>query len=338
MLLRPRLLPKVWGGGRLALLGKDLDPGERVGESWELADLDVTSPSGGGGAGVSTSIAAGWLAGQRLRDAMEADTPALLGTSEPLATPAGERFPLLVKYLDAREHLSVQVHPSPAYAAGHPEAHLKTECWLVLEADPGARIFKGLAPDVDAVGLVHAAREGGPVEHLLASEPARRGDLHVLPSGTVHALGGGVLVAEVQTPSDTTFRVYDWQAELDRPPRELHHAQALACLADAPILPPTTPASVGEGRLCALEAFTLDQAAPEPGDHVPLAFDGRCQVLMLLSGMGEVHGPAGPPLAIHAGHTVLVPAACADGCSYVNSLDTPPGRSWLLRVGVGRAP
>ena len=142
-------------------------------------------------------------------------------------TPAGG-FPLLVKYLDAREHLSVQVHPSPDYAKSHEGAHLKTESWLILDADEGAMLYKGLKPGTSGADLQRAI-ESGTVPDLLIAEPAVVGQCHTLPSGTVHALGAGVLVAEVQTPSDTTFRVYDWAKEYGRDGRELHIDQALEC-------------------------------------------------------------------------------------------------------------
>lgn len=334
--LEPRLFEKVWGGRRLATLGKDLPDGALVGESWELADLDATSASGAGGGAVASIIARGGLAGKTIRDAVALWGADLLGT-----TPAPQgRFPLLVKYLDAREDLSVQVHPSPAYAAAHPEAHVKTECWYVAQAEPLARILKGLAPGVTPEMVGDAARQGGDVPSLLQSVPSRVGDLHELPTGTIHALGAGTLVAEVQTPSDTTFRVYDWARELGRSGRELHPDQAVRCILEGPP-PATRRLAQGDdaGRLCSLDAFTIDEARPAGGDEIPLSFDGRCQVLMLISGVGElvVQGDDAASLPIHAGHTVVVPAACADRVSFVCDPAVPMGHTTLLRVGVGAA-
>ncbi|MGD1915371.1 MAG: type I phosphomannose isomerase catalytic subunit [Phycisphaerales bacterium] len=334
--LQPKLFEKVWGGRRLATLGKDMPDAASIGESWELADLDGTSASGAGGGGVSSTIARGPLAGKTIREAIELWGDDLLGN-----TPAPDgRFPLLVKYLDAREDLSIQVHPSPEYAKAHPEAHVKTECWYVVQAEPGARIMKGMIPGVTAKDVRAAAETGSGVPGLLHSAPAKIGDLHELPTGTIHALGAGTLVAEVQTPSDTTFRVYDWAKELGRVGRELHLDQAVECILDGP--PPATSrlgAHDEAGRLCSLDAFTIDEARPEGGDEIPLSFDGRCQVLMLVSGVGEVYleGEDDRALAVHAGHTIVVPAAVADRAVLACDPGAPLGGTTLLRVGVGAA-
>lgn len=334
--LEPRLFEKVWGGRRLATLGKDVPQGGSIGESWELADLETTSASGAGGAGVSSTIARGALAGQTIRDAVRLWGSDLLGSAAPIEG----RFPLLLKYLDAREDLSIQVHPSPQYAAAHADAHVKTECWYVVEADEHARILKGLMPDASPEAVRRAAEQGGDVPALLHSAPSRVGDLHVLPTGTIHALGAGTLVAEVQTPSDTTFRVYDWAREHGRAGRELHLDQAVECILGGP--PPATRRLGPDeeaGRLCELDAFSIDEARPHGGDEIPLTFDGRCQVLMLISGVGEVvvEGDDDACLPVHAGHTIVVPAACADHVSFVCDPAAPMGHTRLLRVGVGRA-
>src|SRR5206468_7075395 len=130
-----------------------------------------------------------------------------------------------------REDLSVQVHPDEEYAREHPEAHLKTEAWYVIQHDRDARLFKGLRRGAtrDQFG---AAIERGQVEQHLQSIDAKIGDCHYLPSGTVHALGAGMLVAEVQTPSDTTFRVYDFNRvdPSTGKPRKLHVTEALECI------------------------------------------------------------------------------------------------------------
>jgi len=332
--LQSRLFEKVWGGRRLATLGKNLPDAASIGESWELADLDGTSASGAGGGGVSSTVAKGPLAGKTIREAIALWGDDLLGD-----TPAPDgRFPLLVKYLDAREDLSIQVHPSPAYAQAHPSAHVKTECWYVVQAEPGGRILKGLMPGVKPQDVRLAAHGDGNVPAMLHSAPAKVGDLHELPTGTIHALGAGTLVAEVQTPSDTTFRVYDWAKELGRVGRELHLDEAVQCILEGP--PPATrrlEAGEDAGRLCALDAFTIDEVRPEGGDVIPLSFDGRCQVLMLVQGMGEVYveGQEDDALEIHAGHTVVVPASSADRAVFACDPGASLGHTTLLRVGVG---
>ena len=204
LVLTPILMPKVWGGDRLAKFGKAVQPGDRIGESWEVADMAATSSSGAGGAPAVSRVASGPMAGKSLREVMDLWGDDLLPKA---ARSHSGGFPLLIKFLDARENLSVQVHPSPAFAQAHPEAHLKTECWFIMDHEPGAVIYKGFRPGVTPEDFRRAmANDPASTVKMLEAVPAVVGECHNLPSGTLHALGAGVLVAEVQTPSDTTFR------------------------------------------------------------------------------------------------------------------------------------
>lgn len=298
LILRPMLYPKVWGGDRLARFGKNVKPGDTVGESWEVADLAGTSASGAGGGAARSVIDNGPLAGKTLHDAVTRWPRELTGD------PRASSFPLLVKYLDAREDLSVQVHPSPSYAASHADAHLKTECWYILDAARDTWIYKGVKPGVTRERFERALRDnsGPSIVGLLEAVPAVPGECHNLPSGTVHALGAGVLVAEVQTPSDTTFRVYDW----GRTGRELHIDQALDCIAFEPAPPATRSAASGSARLVTNDFFTLDawrldrsgHAALPPGPHI----------LMLLRGEATL-SHAGSALSLRSGQTIVIPAS-----------------------------
>ncbi len=223
----PVYRPKVWGGRKIASLDHDLpgDDTENIGESWEIADLDGDP----GGKAQRTVIANGPLTGRSLNAVITEFGADLMGRLDP--TPTGN-FPLLVKYLDARQNLSVQVHPSPAYAAEHDDAHLKSEAWYIVDAEPDAVIYKGLQPGATEAKVRDAIERNDEqaVCELMIAVPVKAGDCHYLPSGTCHALGGGILVAEVQTPSDTTFRLYDW----GRTDRTLHIEQALACMTYGP--------------------------------------------------------------------------------------------------------
>ncbi|RMH28990.1 MAG: hypothetical protein D6693_02680 [Planctomycetota bacterium] len=305
LLFEPILKDKVWGGDRLGRLGKRVAPGARVGESWELADLDRTSPTGGGGDAARSVVRAGPLAGATIRDAMRAWGADLLGEARP--TDAGG-FPLLIKFLDARTDLSVQVHPSPAHADRRPGAHLKHEAWRVVAAEPGAVIYRGLRPGVTHEDLARGAGDGSIVGMLLA-EPARTGMTYHLPSGVVHALGAGVLVAEVQTPSDTTYRLYDW----GRRGRALHVEEALACVFDdagAQTVPASALPDARAQEPTRTDAFIIEPVALAPGASAPMPRPGSPTVMMLLRGSGRIEG-AGPALAVSAGNTALIPAACA---------------------------
>lgn len=309
-LLEPIYKEKVWGGRTLERLGRQLPgaPDAGIGESWELADLDATSPSGGGGEAAKTRIRNGPLIERTLAEVVE-DFGSLVTGDLSLGEPG--RLPILLKYLDARENLSVQVHPSPEYAAAHSRAHLKSEAWYVVDAEPGAVIYKGIAEGTSREELEDAIREGT-VPELLIQVPARVGECHYLPSGTCHALGAGIFVAEVQTPSDTTYRVYDW----GRTDRELHVEQALECIelgpVDATRYEPGTTTSVGDAvvrDLVECEHFVMREwTVLREGELV--ADSQEMLIFMLLDGEAMARwSPDVPPLRLVPGDTMLLPAA-----------------------------
>lgn len=302
MVFTPILKERVWGGRRLAELGRTLPDGIRIGESWELADL----PSGIADEGESV-IANGPWHGRTLAEILHDEDDRVLGRSR---TVSDGRFPLLIKYLDANEHLSVQVHPSVEYAQAHPEAHVKSEAWIVMRAEPGAAIYAGLHPGTTRAEAV-AALESGRIESLLRRIPVTPGDCHYLPSGTCHALGAGVMVAEVQTASDTTFRLYDW----DRVGRPLHLEQALACMhfpaEEIQTMAPEPAISIRGFRtqtLCRCEHFTIERIDADGSLPLDVVTNGRAVVWMVLSGHGEVESAHGDPTVFTTGTTMLMPA------------------------------
>lgn len=334
LVFEPILKAKVWGGRRLEQLGKALPASDAYGESWELADLASTSASGGGGEPAHSVIANGLFAGKTIRDAVEQWGDVLVGDVK--LTPSGG-FPLLVKYLDAREHLSIQVHPSAEFAAAHEDAFLKTESWIVLQAEPDAdgnpaMIYKGFREGTTKDDLAEAIAQGT-VPALMRKEPAVVGQCHTLVSGVVHALGAGVLVAEIQTPSDTTFRVYDWAKEYGREGRELHVEQAIECarfvppepVVDAPGFLKEDAAAMSGGmpmgmgskcqRVGETEFYTID-AISASCSAVPLVDDGlnNCPVVvMIVKTMGASivsESQAYEEVVLEAGQTALIPAAC----------------------------
>lgn len=240
MLTPLRLVPlakeRVWGGTRL-LPPRDLP----IGELWI--------------AGPSTLVAAGRFAGQTLEDVALTQERDLVGSGAP--TGEGPRFPLLVKLLDPAAWLSVQVHPTDAIARRliGPDAVGKAEAWYVLEADPGAELLIGARPNVRQADLRDAIRRGAATAELLAAHIVVAGDAVMLPAGTLHAVGPGVLLYELQQPSDVTYRVDDW----GRPPspeRPLHTAEALASV--APDARPEIRRGGAPGRLAGCTHFTLD--------------------------------------------------------------------------------
>src|SRR5947207_10359323 len=243
----PRFLEKMWGGRKLeSLLGKHLPPGKQIGESWELYDFPPGAVEGESG-WVSAQIASGPLAGRTLHDVIVEFGRDVLG-DVPLL-PQGQ-FPILTKFLDARDDLSVQVHPDEKYASTHPGAFLKNEAWYIMQADPGARLLKGLKPGVTRDAFEAAIKDGS-VESLIKTIPAKADQCFYLRSGTVHALGAGVAVAEVQTASDTTYRVFDFNRveQSTGKPRKLHVNEALECIDFSGTAHPEQPRSHVAGLL-----------------------------------------------------------------------------------------
>jgi mannose-6-phosphate isomerase len=208
----------VWGGRRLQeFLRKPLPTNESYGESWEISDHALHH----------SVVAGGAHQGRSLRELMEHERGPLLGS----AARGHSKFPWLVKFIDAQDWLSVQVHPDrQAVRSLLPGEEGKTEAWLVLDADPGSRIYAGLLPGTDETRLRTALEKGSVADCLHQFEP-RPGDFLFLPAGTVHAVGGGVLMTEVQQTSDATFRLFDWnRRDAHGKGRALHIEQALASI------------------------------------------------------------------------------------------------------------
>ena len=307
LLFEPIYKEKVWGGRTLEKLGRNLPGGADtlIGESWELADLAQTSASGGGGGAERSVIANGPLAGKTLAEVIKQFGKQVIGDVK--LTDSGG-FPILLKFLDAGEHLSVQVHPNADYAATHDDAFLKSEAWYVLDAKPGAVIFKGVKAGTSPKQF-RKAIERNEVQPLLIAVEVKPGDCHYLPSGTCHALGAGVMVAEVQTPSDTTFRVYDW----GRTGRELHIEQAMQCIEFGPAQTQAYEVNMTlDGmfgpitRLVTCEHFNIDRyQITEAGEH-KLSYD-QPVLWMVLEGGGTFTGAGQPDVVFTRGQTLFLP-------------------------------
>jgi mannose-6-phosphate isomerase len=292
----------IWGGRRLAtVLGKAIGPEPDYAESWELADH---------GSDVSR-VANGPLAGTSLRELIELRSADLLG-----ADLAGlEQFPLLVKVLDAQRDLSVQVHPDDALGHRLVQDNGKTEAWVILEAEPGSRIYAGLQPGTTREAFARAI-EWGEVEPLLHRFEPHPGDCVFIPAGTVHAIGAGVLLAEIQQMSDATFRVFDWnRVGPDGRPRTLHVAESLeATDYDAPpVRPIAADASQAVQPLVSCPYFTMERHWLGDGGRVgSLDLGGRFAIVMGLSGRTVVRS-GGQGEVVERGETVLLPASLEAG-------------------------
>lgn len=298
----PILKELIWGGRRLeSLLGKTLGPGAHYAESWEIADHrdDVSR------------VAEGPLKGVSLRELIRERGTELLGP----ALRGRDQFPLLVKFLDAHQVLSVQVHPDDALGRKLANDNGKTEAWVIMHAEPGSLIYAGLRTGVTREAFA-AAIAAGTVEPLLHRFEPKPGDCILIPAGTVHAVGAGVVLAEIQQMSDATFRVYDWgRVGADGKPRPLHIAEAIESTNyDAgpvnPLPPRSEPVDGGvRERLADSPYFALERLCLE--GRAPIGSSERFTILLGLGGTAEVwHNGAGARLGF--GQTLLLPAALGE--------------------------
>ncbi len=217
-LLKPVLMEKIWGGRRLeTVIGKKLPPG-KFGESWEASTHHN---------GIST-IASGSLEGTKLDKAIAMNLKEMLGTR--IIERGYKTLPVLIKFIDASDKLSVQVHPDDAYAKEHENDRGKTEMWYILYSEPNAQLIYGLQEGTNRSVLESAISGGttGAIEKLLRYVDIKKGDVLLVPAGTVHAILGGVVLLEIQESSDSTYRLYDWKRlGFDGKPRPLHMEKAL---------------------------------------------------------------------------------------------------------------
>jgi mannose-6-phosphate isomerase len=298
---RPVLKRYIWGGRRLgSVLGKPIGEGSDYAESWEVADH----------ASGQSVVADGSLAGTTLHDLVVNRADELLGRHAAFIKQQQSRFPLLFKFLDCQRDLSVQVHPDDAAAPRLDPPDLgKTEAWVILEAEPGSRIYAGLAPGCDRPALARAVKEGKIAECLHSFE-ARAGQCVFIPAGTVHALGAGVVVAEIQQASDTTYRLYDWdRVGPDGKPRQLHVNESLAAIDySAVAVSPQAPVATAQSnieRLVSCDKFVLDRWKIQGAER--LGGDDRFHIVSVLS--REVNLIIDKDqMTLTRGQTTLIPA------------------------------
>lgn len=300
-------MERVWGGRRLQeLYGKSLPPEEPIGESWEVVDREA----------VSSVVQSGPFKGRTLGQLWREHREEVFGQN----APEGERFPLLIKILDARERLSLQVHP-PADLAPALGGEPKTEVWVVASAAEGARLWAGVRAGVTRESFA-AALEEGRAEELVHSLPVQSGDVMFVPSGRLHAIGAGNVIFEIQQNSDTTYRVFDWNRPgTDGRPRELHVRESLQCIDFADVEPGL---QIAEGELLVeCPYFRLERwSLTEPREAVQ---PGRFCLIGVLR--GNVRCGSGH---FGAGEFALIPAGLEDRTLHPVSDDVD-----LLRITPG---
>lgn len=302
LLTQPRLAHPIWGGTTLATWLDMAEPRpERLGEIWLVYDANP--------------VVNGPLAGRTLADVARAYGAALVG--ERTMARYGADVPLLAKFIDAADRLSIQVHPDDAYAHRHEAStgfHGKTEAWHIIHAAPGAEVIYGLARPTSRAELA-AAIATGELEPLMRHLPVVAGDTVFVPAGTLHAINAGIVLFEIQQKSDLTYRVYDYGRHdaATGLPRELHVAKALdvAGLVPAPYgtIPPLALAD-GCELLVACPYFALERWSPREPVTAPVDC-GTFEILTVLDGAALLRWRDGA-LDLRHGDAVVIPASLGD--------------------------
>ncbi|MCS6864701.1 MAG: class I mannose-6-phosphate isomerase [Gemmataceae bacterium] len=317
----PIFTTNLWGGRRLPqFLNRSVPHQDPIGEAWLLSDVD----------GRLSVVAEGPLAGQTLRQLMASDAQRIVGTAQ---TPQG-RFPLLLKFLDAQQELSVQVHPNDEQAAAlGPGLVGKTEAWVVLEADPHtSRLYAGFAEGITAADF-RAALETKTTPRTLYSFTPQPGDCVFLEAGTVHAIGRNLLLLEVQQTSDITYRLYDWDRvdATTGQPRALHIEEGLKCadFQKGPCVPVGPAVEIRDGvrreGLVACQYFTLERLTAQAPFRIGAAH--QCRVVVSVRGQGELEW-RGSRFPFRTGEVFLLPAEVGE------CLVRPAGEVTLIECGL----
>ena len=316
-----KLLPvgkeTLWGGTRLKKeYGKDF-PMDKLGETWECS----VHPDG------MSLVANGQYRNQTLGSVLQ-QHPEYLGSK----IPGGKDFPILVKFIDANQDLSVQVHPDDEYAQQHGLPNGKTEMWYIMDAVPDAEIIYGFEHQVDKEKLAQAVVAGNLDKHLHKVK-VQKGESYFVPAGTVHGIGAGVLVAEIQQSSNETYRVYDYnRQDAQGHTRELHFDKAVATLDMSPIsrnshsqrLVKYYP-NCSREILCACEYFVTEKIVTKYGFSFPM-LTTSFQVVLCLEGEGtlEINTEDFKPVPFNKGDCLFIPAGKGKCCLF--------GAATLLKI------
>ncbi|MCQ2391162.1 MAG: class I mannose-6-phosphate isomerase [Kiritimatiellae bacterium] len=299
---KPILKTTLWGGYQIAPFKGIYTAQPNIGESWEISGVP-----GQESVSVERGLADDVDVGKTLTELIEKHKGMLVG--ERVYRQFGTRFPLLVKFIDSRQDLSVQVHPNDELAEERHHCAGKTEMWYVIKADTGSKIYSGLRKSItpeDYERMVKMEQEGNPLEDVIACHEAHDGDLYFLPAGRLHAIGAGNFLAEIQQASDITYRVYDFgRKDQHGRPRELHVEEAKDAI-DYRLWPEyrtsydsTKPIS----QLIECPYFKVNRVVVQVASQVDFKCDSFV-VVMCLWGSANVNG-----VAVRQGETLLVPAA-----------------------------
>ncbi|MDE7412805.1 MAG: AraC family ligand binding domain-containing protein [Muribaculaceae bacterium] len=297
IVFRPYFKHVIWGGKRICEYKGVPDSGSDIGESWEVSALP----------GQQSVVEKGEYAGMTLGDLVDRFGEQLLG--ERVSRKYGGKFPLLVKFIDAKEQLSVQVHPDDELALRRHDSLGKAELWYVIDSDPGAGIHIGLKEPLDADSLFNRIKEGTVMEALSYHE-SKEGDVYFLPPGRIHSIGPGNLLVEIQESSDITYRIYDYgRKDADGKPRQLHTEEAREAI-DFSVSDSYRLLHVGsreeEKELLRCDHFTTCLYTINPRREF-LPTRDSFTIIICLKGEVTVKCRDGEE-SIRAGHTLLIPA------------------------------
>jgi mannose-6-phosphate isomerase len=289
---QPIYQERVWGGRRLeTLLSRQLPEGPPIGESWEIVDRPEAQ----------SRVKGGRFGGTSLREMIERHASELMG---PKWDPK-RHFPLLVKWLDCSDRLSLQVHP-PAAVAASMKGEPKTENWYVAHSVPGASLFVGLKPGVTRAKFAKAV-ETGTAEELVNKVAVASGDSVLVHSGQVHAIDAGNLILEIQQNSDTTYRLYDWgRVGLDGRARKLHVEESLRSILWKEEAPQLVRAAPTSGTIAACDEFTIRRMVIGKGESIHFAAGEQPRILSVAAGGVSIVG-ANPAKSLTMGENALLP-------------------------------
>lgn len=295
----------IWGGGRLAAEGKRIPKGKNpqsIGESWELSGVE----------GDESVVAEGALADNTLSELIEVYMGELVGDG--VYEKYGLEFPVLLKFIDSRDKLSVQVHPSDEFAEQMHSSRGKTEMWYIVDAEPGGSIYLDFSRTITEEEY-DAAVEEGDLDKYLRKVEVQRGETYFVPAGTVHAIGAGVVIAEIQETSNITYRIHDW-GRLDKNghPRELHTALAAEVVNLTPredLNVTKEPVRNGSVTLVECEHFVTNLVEVDGAVELDYAPLDSFVAYMCVGGSVEVKA-LGERVGLKAFETVLLPAEATD--------------------------
>lgn len=317
---KPILKSMLWGGEKL-IPYKGIDSEKKsVGESWEISGVKDNE----------SIVAEGPDAGMSLPELIARDKALLLGKSN--YERFGKEFPLLIKFIDARQDLSIQVHPNDKLAWERHQSKGKTEMWYVVDADPGSRLRSGFAKQVTPDEYEQSIADNT-ITDLLQEYDIHAGDVFFLPAGRIHSIGAGAFIAEIQQTSNITYRIYDFnRCDDNGNPRELHTEMSKAAI-DYTVLPdyrtyydaqPDT-----QTQLVSCRYFTTSLLKLTKPYGMELAELDSFVILICTKGYGTVTGSYGNSVAIRQGESILVPAT-ETGLKIVPECEMEILSSWIL--------